>query len=346
VKHACAFSALVAATTSKSGKVSKAVEETYDDATDRLCGTQAMEPIHTAYKLGAAFDLIETGDGSALTRELTLEIVQDDTREVAERLIASAWLDLMAEDSRQRTGSNGADLATKAAWDAAHSALLLAKDDLQSAEGLEDEDDLNPHYGRYCDALAAFEATTPPDLGSLIVTMREAMNFNVFGNIGQHADDADSVEELRTCGYAGSMVLAQTWLHLLRLAGEHSPALAMSAEQFDGSAWIKAYQEVGGLAYRSNLLWGGKPTQPGLMLSFPHAPTDRSKALEKELLSPEKHCAVCASAPGLLEAAGLMEARSAIEATGREVNVITYPEAIRRGRNARKTQPSSQSAAA
>lgn len=113
VKHACAFSAFVAATTSKSGKVSKAVEQKYDDATDRLCSTQAIEPIHTAYKLGAAYDLIETGDGSTLSKELALEIVQDDTREVAERLIASAWLDLMAEDNRRRADEAATALPTQ-----------------------------------------------------------------------------------------------------------------------------------------------------------------------------------------------------------------------------------------
>lgn len=113
VKHACAFSALVAATTSKSGKVSKAVEQKYDDATDRLCSTQAIEPIHTAYKLGAAYDLIETGDGSSLSKELALDIVQDDTREVAERLIASAWLDMMAEDNRRRADEAAAALPTQ-----------------------------------------------------------------------------------------------------------------------------------------------------------------------------------------------------------------------------------------
>lgn len=270
----------------------------------------------------------------SLSRERDLNLSQEEIELALDRIEgggAEAAIISEIELARTRSAASAEQEAVaRDRWEAARTSYLQAKQAYETCDERADEQAGSPLFNAYCDSLAQLEATTAPDNAALVFTMRASLNFGAFAGQFEHADDFECVEALRTSGDAHGTVLAQTWLHVLRLAGEHSPALGVSAEDFDADAWVRAYQDAGGLAYKTHMEWQGAPTQPGLMLSYPHDRNLRSRALERELLSAEKHSAVFDAAPSLNEAADMMSARAAVQATGRDVDVITLPQAALR----------------
>lgn len=135
---------------------------------------------------------------------------------------------------------------------------------------------------------------------------------------GPHGEGAEDREVLRRA-------LARLYRDVEQLAAEE-PVV----NDFDGAAWVNAYEQEGGIVCKAHTEWAGELIHEALVFCEPRTPTARSSDLVREL-SPAKQWAVYQAAPCIPGAPSVFQVRAALGAVDREVTLITHPTAMSRG---------------
>lgn len=237
-RHAAAHCALE----HSRGKPSKKKWSNYVGSLNELFCTRAHQPLNTSYKLGVFLnDELNCGSLGYVERlEAIAAAARDPNQTIDIRAMASAYMDLVLADARERRIDDSSWFAAKKRLADARAAYA-ANPDLP-----EDEDDV-------LDAIFAVERTPAPHVGAIAAKVREELQLTVCGLLGEDVDDPDMLAEILGAGEGEEKFLVRIYQDALRLSGYEGPLLISEPEPlpgpFDAEAFVAEFRKIGGVLY-------------------------------------------------------------------------------------------------